>query len=84
MQNVPVPGFHRPFSAAFGSDNKSYLYEYGVPHTSIYQKARLNGIPGSGSSILHQYVWDVFLSYVSSAPVVKFGVELAQAPKEFK
>lgn len=66
------------------SDNKSYLYEYDVPHTSICQKSHWNDTPGSGSTILHQYVSDVFSSYVYSTPVFQFGVDLTQAPTELK
>lgn len=59
--NLPVPVSCRLFSAVSGSDNKSCLYEYDVPRTSIYQKDRWNGIPESDWSIPHRYVLDFFL-----------------------
>ena len=42
----------------FVSDNKSCLYGYDVPGTSIYQKGHWTGIPGSDPAILYLYVLD--------------------------
>ena len=44
----------------FVSGNKSCLYGYDVPDTSIYQKDHWTGIPGSDPTILYLYVLDFF------------------------
>lgn len=81
---MPVPGYRRPYSVVFVSDNRSYSCGYDVLRTSVCQKGRLTGIPGSGSAILHLFVLDFFFSYVYSTPVFLLGVDLAQPPEEVK
>ena len=60
-KNGLVPVSHRLFVEVFVSGNKSCLYGYDVPDTSIYQKDHWTGIPGSDSTILYLYVLDFFL-----------------------
>ena len=57
-KNGLVPVSHRLFVDVFVSGNKSCLYGYDVPDTSIYQKDHWTGIPGSDSAILYLYVLD--------------------------
>ena len=57
-KNGLVPVSHRLFVEVFVSGNKSCLYGYDVPDTSIYQKDHWTGIPGSDSAILYLYVLD--------------------------
>lgn len=59
-KNGLVPVSHRLFVEAFVSGNKSCLYGYDVPDTSIYQKDHWTGIPGSDLTILYLYVLDFF------------------------
>ena len=57
-KNGLVPVSHRLFVEVFVSGNKSCLYGYDVPDTSIYQKDHWTGIPGSDPAILYLYVLD--------------------------
>ena len=59
-QYLTVPVSHRLFVEVFVSGNKSCLYGYDVPDTSIYQKDHWTGIPGSDPAILYLYVLDFF------------------------
>ena len=59
-KNGLVPVSHRLFVEVFVSGNKSCLYGYDVPDTSIYQKDHWTGIPGSDPTILYLYVLDFF------------------------
>ena len=59
-KNGLVPVSHRLFVGVFVSGNKSCLYGYDVPDTSIYQKDHWTGIPGSDPAILYLYVLDFF------------------------
>jgi hypothetical protein len=54
-KNGLVPVSHRLFVEVFVSGNKSCLYGYDVPDTSIYQKDHWTGIPGSDPTILYLY-----------------------------
>lgn len=51
-------GISQAFVEVFVSGNKSCLYGYDVPDTSIYQKDHWTGIPGSDPTILYLYVLD--------------------------
>ena len=59
-KNGLVPVSHRLFVEVFVSGNKSCLYGYDVPDTSIYQNDHWTGIPGSDPTILYLYVLDFF------------------------
>lgn len=67
-KNGLVPVSHRLFVEVFVSGNKSCLYGYDVPDTSIYQKDHWTGIPGSDPTILYLYVLD-FFRHKNSTPV---------------
>ena len=69
-KNGLVPVSHRLFVEAFVSGNKSCLYGYDVPDTSIYQKDHWTGIPGSDPTILYLYVLDwISFRHKNSTPV---------------
>ena len=68
-RNGLVPVSHRLFVEVFVSGNKSCLYGYDVPDTSIYQKDHWTGIPGSDPTIsLSVRLW-IFFKHKNSTPV---------------